>query len=65
MKNLILSTAPALVVVTVLSAFYPVFSRGFVGAETNQLNTGQFVSCEELQLAIGADETTVIHFFFS
>jgi len=70
MKKLTLSIIPALVVVTALLAFYPVFTRGYFGdeisqPETDQLETGQFVSCEELQLAIEADESIIISFFLA
>ncbi len=65
MKNLTLSIIPALVIVVALLALYPVFSRGYVGAEINQPDTVQFVSCEELQLAVDADETIVIRFFLA
>ncbi len=65
MKKLTLSIIPALVVVVALLAFYPVFTRGYFGDEISQPETGQFVSCEELQLAIEADESNIISFFLA
>jgi len=70
MKKLTLSIVPALVIVVALLAFYPVFTRGYFDdeinrPETSQPETGQFVSCEELQLAIEADESNIISFFLA
>ncbi len=62
MKNLTFSIAPAVVFVIALLASYPVFTRGYFGNEINQPQTGQFVSCEELRLAIEADESNIISF---
>ena len=75
MKKLTLSIVPALVIVVALLAFYPVFTRGYFGVEINQSDTsqpetGQFVSCEELQLAIDTttvdtNEPTIVRFFLA
>ena len=65
MKNLTISIVPPLVVVIALLAFYSVFSGGYSLAGINGPDTGQFVSCEELQGAISADTTIVMRFFLA
>lgn len=70
MKNLMYSTVPALIVAGVLLAFYPVFSAGQNGADTDVPVAGQSVKCEELLLAIDTtvadtDEPTIIRFYLA
>ena len=68
MKNLMLSTVPALIVAGVLLAFYPVFSAGQNGDVIDGTESDQFAKCEELQLAIDTtvidtEEPTIIRFY--
>ena len=70
MKNLMLSTVPALVIAGLLLAFYPVFSAGQDGDEINVPETSQFAKCEELLLAIDTtpvdtEEPTIIRFYLA
>ncbi len=68
MKNLMLSTVPALIIAGVFLAFCPVFSAGQNGDEINVPETSQFAKCEELLLAIdttpaNTEEPTIIRFY--
>jgi hypothetical protein len=70
MKNLVFSTVPALIVAGVLLAFYPVFSAGQNGADTDVPDVGQSISCQELQLAIDTpaadtNEAMIIRFYLA
>jgi hypothetical protein len=70
MKNLMFSAVPALIVAGVFLAFYPVFSAGQDGDQTDEPTAGQTVSCQELDLAIGTttadtNEAMIIRFYLA
>jgi hypothetical protein len=70
MKNLMLSTVPALVVGVVLLALCPVFSAGQDGAGIDVPEEGNSVKCEKLLLAIDTtpidpNEPTTVSFYLA
>jgi hypothetical protein len=70
MKNLMLSTIPALVLAGLLLALCPVFSAGKDGDQNDVPTAGQTVSCQELDLAIGTsaadmNEATILRFYLA
>jgi hypothetical protein len=70
MKSLMFSTVPALVVAGLLLAFYPVFSAGQDGDQSEEPTVGQTVKCQELDLTIDAiaadpNEAMIIRFYLA